>query len=86
MTLEIFLGLSLIFNILLGIGVRNLLRQNHQLEDAVLNERDTIHREFSKTLETLREIDSKGAFESDDEVGAIFNDIKQAITELGEKI
>ena len=37
MTLEIFLGLSLIFNIILGIGVRNLLRQNHQLEDAVLN-------------------------------------------------
>ena len=41
---------------------------------------------FTQTIETvqddLKEIDSTGHFESDDEVGAIFNQIKETVKQL----
>ena len=38
------------------------------------------------TINKMNEIDSKGLFKSDDEVGFIWNDLKDAINELKEEI
>ena len=36
------------------------------------------------TQETLKEIDDKGSFEADDEIGVVFTSIKETIDELNE--
>jgi len=86
MITEILLGLSTVVNVVLGIGVYNLLKQNQQLDDMIIGEREYMHDKLTDTLETLRSIDENGSFESDDEVGATFTDIINAINELQEKI
>ena len=41
---------------------------------------------IKKALEDIKEIDEKGGFESDDEVGQIFSNIKDVITKLDNEI
>jgi hypothetical protein len=36
------------------------------------------------TKQVLEEIDSKGSFESDDEIGVVFTSIKEAVDEINE--
>jgi len=69
--LVVILPASVIFNILLLIRGLNVVKQNEQLVD-VVNEYDLRQFETSQKLETMlqtmKDIDSSGAFESDDEV------------------
>ena len=80
--LIILLPLSIIFNILLLIRGINLVKQNEQLRDTIQLYDD---REFETEqnlevmLQNMRNIDIKGSFESDDEVGAVFSDLKKTI-------
>ena len=37
-----------------------------------------------QTQSTLKEIDDKGTFEADDEIGVVFTAIKEAVEELNE--
>jgi hypothetical protein len=80
--LIILLPLSIIFNILLLIRGVNLVKQNEQLRDTIQLYDD---REFETEqnleimLQNMRNIDIKGSFESDDEVGAVFSDLKKTI-------
>lgn len=60
----------------------NLLRQTEQLDDLVRSERLRTFYAASNALDKMREADLRGSFESDDEVGAAFEDIKQVIEEL----
>lgn len=39
---------------------------------------------INETIETMREIDIRGSFEADDEVGDVFNQMKQLVEYLGE--
>jgi len=75
--------------IVLFIGIRNLLKQNEQLED-MLNESnlDIIGTRtlVQRTLNTMQDIDSRGAFESDDEVGVVFSELKNAVEQLNKRI
>ena len=41
---------------------------------------------IKKALDDIQEIDEKGGFESDDEVGQIFSNIKDVITKLDNEI
>tara|TARA_B100000424_G_scaffold264132_1_gene252190 strand:- start:633 stop:911 length:279 start_codon:yes stop_codon:yes gene_type:complete len=41
---------------------------------------------IKKALDDIKEIDEKGGFESDDEVGQIFSNIKDVITKLDNEI
>lgn len=50
------------------------------LEEWVVN----THLILTTTFDTMRDIDSQGAFEADDEVGMIFDGIKDAIKVLEE--
>ena len=75
MILEIALGLLVITE---GYVIWNLNKKTELLETWVEN--------FSNTIQTIQEelkdIDSRGVFESDDEIGAIFKQIKQTVNQL----
>lgn len=80
--LIILLPASIILNILLLMRGINLVTQNEQLVDTI-NEYDDRQFETQQRLESMlqkmREIDIRGSFESDDEVGAVFSELKETI-------
>lgn len=83
MTLLIIgLIISVIVIVLLLFGIRNLLRQNNQLEDLVISEKGRSYSLAQSAYERMRDADLRGSFESDDEVGGAFQDIKQIVQEL----
>ena len=85
-TYNIVIGVSAILNIVLLVGVRNLLRQNEQLEDRVVETVTTVRNRVLKALDQMRVIDTKQAFEKDDEVGVTFGQLKKIVEELNKDI
>ena len=77
MIVEIILGLVAIT---LGWTTFNLTRKVERLETWVEDYAQRVRR----TQQTLKEIDNRGNFEADDEVGVIFDSIKETIDELNE--
>ena len=80
--LIILLPASIIFNILLLIRGINLVNQNEQLRDVIDVYDDKQLRTQEKLesmLQQMRDIDIKGSFESDDEVGTVFSELKETI-------
>ena len=82
----IVLGASLVLNVALFIGVRNLLKQNEELEDTVLDTISDVKTKVSTALDALKDADLKGSFESDDEVGVVFKEMKEIVENLNEII
>ena len=74
-----YIILSLIV-ITLGWTTFNLTRKVERLETWV----EDYAQRIQDTSRVLKEIDQKGNFEADDEVGVIFTAIKEAIDELNE--
>ena len=67
----------------------NLLRKNEDISDAFTEQQTLIsifRRKVEDTYEDIKVIDSRGAFESDDEIGTIFESIKEAVEILREDI
>ena len=65
------------------IGVILLIRRNSALEKAVVQQReymDAISIIINNSNEKLKELDSLGAFEADDEVGTFFKNLKEIQT------
>ena len=63
----------------LGYTTYNLLRKNEKQEDILasyLDYLDQLSRVIEVSDEKLKEIDSRGTFESDDEIGFFFQQIK----------
>ena len=77
MIIEIVLGL---FILLEGYVIWNLIKKTEVLETWV----ETFAQRIEKTQNDLKEIDATGHFESDDEVGIIFDQIKSIVDELTE--
>lgn len=84
--------LSFILLILLGVagyGIYNLLRRNEVLEDLV-NEQATKLADIRSTVldveSKLVSLDVKGSFESDDEVGFFFAEVRKLSNELKETV
>lgn len=82
----IALVISGVLNLVLLIGVFNLLKQTEQFEDRIILKRDAIRILASNALDRMNDADLKGAFKSDDEVGGAFTDIKAIIEGLNEDI
>lgn len=80
--LIILLPASIIFNILLLVRGISLIKQNEQLIDTI-SEYDIRQSETKSKLESMlermREIDIRGSFEADDEVGSVFSELKSII-------
>ena len=75
----VVIGILSIGCITLGFTTFNLLRKVEKIEDVVIRY-DRFISEYSKQLDNtdkrLNEIDEKGTFKSDDEIGWFFNEIK----------
>ena len=69
-----------LFVITLGWTTFNLTRKVERLESWV----EDYAQRVIRTQQTLKEIDNRGNFEADDEVGVIFDSIKETIDELNE--
>ena len=66
-----------------AIGVFLLIRRNNALEKAVAQQReyiDAIGIIINNSNEKLKELDTLGAFESDDEVGTFFKNLREIQT------
>ena len=74
-----YILLSIII-LILGWTTFNLTRKVERLETWI----EDYAQRIQDTQRVLKEIDSKGDFEADDEVGVIFQAIKEAIDELNE--
>jgi competence protein ComGC len=85
-TYNIVIGISVVINIVLLIGVRNLLKQNEQLEDRLIGTVKSIRDKVESAVLEMRKLDTKQAFEKDDEVGISFSEIKKIIEELNNEI
>jgi len=80
----IILLISVVLNITFTISVFNLLKQTEELEDTLIETTLEVKVKVSNALENLRNIDSRGSFESDDEVGATFTELKTIVENLNE--
>ena len=69
-----------IISLTLSYVVFNLTRKVERLETWIENYAQRIQ----DTQQVLKEIDSKGTFEADDEIGVIFTSIKEAVDEINE--
>ena len=78
MILKITLGIFVILTIALSYAVYNLLLKQEQLEDWVEDYITKINEVNTK----IRQIDYKGYFEVDDEVGQVFEQLKDEIQSL----
>lgn len=85
-TYNIIIGISVILNIILLIGVRNLLRQNEQLEDRLVDIVDTMRIKVSDALSNMRKLDNREVFEKDDEVGVTFEEMKKIVEDLNNEL
>ena len=81
-TYNIIVGVLVVLNIVLLVGVRNLLRQNEQLEDTLVETNAFVKAKVQASLDRMRQLDYKQAFEKDDEVGASFTELKKVVEEL----
>jgi hypothetical protein len=80
--LIVILPASIILNVLLLIRGINLVKQNEQLIDVIGdydNRQIDTQIKVESMLEKMREIDIRGSFESDDEVGVVFTELKDII-------
>ena len=79
MVLEILLGLLVLGE---GYVIWNLTKKTEMLETWV----ETFSEKITQVRDNLQEIDHQGHFEADDEVGTIFDTIKETVSELNEFI
>tara|TARA_B100000287_G_C20502976_1_gene729867 strand:- start:494 stop:763 length:270 start_codon:yes stop_codon:yes gene_type:complete len=75
MVLEIILGLLVLTE---GYVIWNLIRKTELLETWV----EDFTQRIQSAQNDLKEVDSQGYFEADDEVGSVFERIKEIINEL----
>ena len=69
-----------IISLTLSYVVFNLTRKVERLETWVEDYAERIQ----QTQNVLKEIDQKGTFEADDEIGVVFTAIKEAVDEINE--
>lgn len=81
-TLISIICLLLILSVILFLRGMGLVKRNEKLEDVVI-EYDIREEETKKVLELMlqqmKEIDIRGSFEADDEVGGVFTELKSLI-------
>jgi hypothetical protein len=85
----ILLPASIIFNIVLILRGIEFVKQNEKLVDTIKDydlRQDNTLITLENMLGEMKEIDLKGSFESDDEVGVVFSELKNTIESYKNKI
>ena len=80
MIIEIGLVIFIIADVVGCYVIWNLMKKTEMLEDWV----ETFTQRIERVQSDLKEVDSTGHFEADDEIGTIFEQIKNIINELEE--
>ena len=78
MVIEIILVIETVAFIVEGYVIWNLMKKTELLEDWV----EVFTRRIQRVQDDLAVIDSKGHFEADDEIGTIFEQIKNTVDQL----
>ena len=76
--IEILLGVTTILTLTLSWTTYNQFQKVERLEDWIEN----YSARLIQTKNVLDELDSEGKFESDDEIGVVFQGIQQAVKDL----
>jgi len=79
MILAVTLGILSLLVVILGYTTFNLLRKNEKAEDIIISQDifiESTSSQIEKASQRLNEIDEKGSFKSDDEIGWFFEEIK----------
>ena len=79
MILEIIIAILGLLVVIFGYTTFNLLRKNERAEDIIVSQQEFINKvdeEVTFSEKRLKQIDEKGMFKSDDEIGWFFNEIK----------
>jgi hypothetical protein len=74
-----------ILTLVLGYTTYNLLRKNEAVEDVVQEQEaliSDIAAKIDSSMSVMKDIDTRGAFESDDETGIIFKQLYDTISDL----
>ena len=77
---NIILGILGFLVVILGYTTINLLRKNEKAEDIIVSQNvfiEEVSSQIEKSEKRLDEIDERGVFKSDDEIGWFFNEVKQ---------
>ena len=77
---NIVLGILGFLVVILGYTTINLLRKNEKAEDIIISQNvfiEEVSSQIEKSEKRLDEIDERGVFKSDDEIGWFFNEVKQ---------
>jgi len=72
---------------LVAIGIFFLIRRNNALEKAIIDQQqyiDAISIVIADGDRRLRELDTMGAFEADDEVGTFFQNLREIQTSISQ--
>jgi len=78
--MEIIIGILLAVLIVAGFAIRNLIQKNEVLEDFVAKQSEAI----DTCNRRLTQIDDKGFFEADDEIGWFFTEVRKIQEALNE--
>ena len=84
----LFIVILSVLTLLLGYGTYSLLRKNEALEDELDNSDayiQSVYDSMKNAYNRMIKIDRLGSFESDDESGYIFDEIKSSMENLNEK-
>ncbi len=68
-----------------GFTTWNLLRKNEATEDVIEEQEElisSIAERIDKSMSKMKELDTNGAFESDDETGLVFKQLYETISDL----
>lgn len=82
------IGIIILFvlNVFLFFRSFRLISIIEELQEENLQKDEDVLSTLRIMLEEMRTIDLKGAFESDDEVGSVFNELKTIIEEYNKKL
>ena len=78
--MEIIIGILLALLIVAGFALRNMIRKNEELEDFIVKQSEAI----DMCDQRLKQLDDKGFFVADDEIGWFFTEVKKIQEALNE--
>jgi hypothetical protein len=76
---------SLFLNLILIYRGQNLIKEMEDVQVFTEEQKQEYRTTLDTMLERMRKIDIRGSFESDDEVGVVFNELKNLIESYNEE-
>ena len=71
--MEIIISILLALLIVAGFALRNMIRKNEELEDFIVKQSEAI----DLCNQRLKQLDDKGFFAADDEIGWFFTEVRK---------